>query len=299
MQFVKMVLVGIGQIFLQENGLSGLIIAIAMFFSHWSLGLGCLLGATIGTLIAQILKYPHAQIKQGLYGFNASLAFMCAMFTFGLNGVSPLVFVIGALSSIVSTLIMHLFLRHKKAAFTFPFVLSSWIFCWSLAKLGIFGLWQTTPVLADYTGTLNAIGQPFYAWAEVNFGSNMITGILLFVAIAISSPIAALYGMTAAILSPLLAAALFHIETNQLANGIYSFSAILVACTFAGRRLRDFIYVLTGILFAIFIQFGVAQTGLAPYTIGFIIAAWLVSWIKSKVDHSKLSSEKLSNLFNP
>lgn len=299
MQFIKIILVGIGQIFLQENGLSGLIICIAMFFSHWALGMGCLLGALIGTITAIKLHYPKDEIKQGLYGFNASLAFMCTIFTFRLEGVSPLVFILGIISAVVSTLIMREFTKRQLVAYTFPFVLTCWIFCWGIAQIGLFGLWQTTPHLMDRTATLDAINQPFYAWAEVNFGSSLITGMLLFIAIAISSPIAALWGMTATIISSFIANHILNVDPNQVANGIYSFSAILVACAFAGKKLRDFVYVIIGIFLAILIQFGIAKTHLAPYTIGFIISAWLISWIKNKVNHNKLTSEKLNDLFNP
>ncbi|OOF41648.1 urea transporter [Rodentibacter mrazii] len=299
MQFIKIVLVGIGQIFLQKNGLSGLIICIAMFFSHWALGIGCLLGAIIGTLTAIKLNYPKEEIKQGLYGFNASLAFMCTMFTFGLKGVSILVFLLGVISAVVATLVMREFTKRNWVAYTFPFVFTCWIFCWGIAQIGLFGLSQTTPNLVDHTATLDSIKQPFYAWAEVNFGGSLITGILLFIAIAISSPNVAIWGMSATIISPTLAGFLFDIEPNQLANGIYSFSAILLACAFFGNRFRDLVYVIFGITLAICIQFGVEKTGLAPYTIGFIVTAWLVLWIKGKVDHNKVSSEKLSNLFNP
>ncbi|QPB42464.1 urea transporter [Rodentibacter haemolyticus] len=299
MQFMKIVLVGIGQIFLQENGLSGLIIFIAMFFSHWTLAIGCLLGSIIGTIIAIKFHYPENEIKQGLYGFNASLAFMCTMFTFGLNGISPLIFFLGIVSSAVATIIMREFTKRNRVAYTFPFVLTCWIFCWGAAQIGLFGLSQTTPNLIDHTATLDSINQPFYAWAEVNFGSSLVTGLFLFIAIAINSPIAAIWGMTATIISPFIADCLFKIEPNQLANGIYSFSAILVACAFAGNRLRDFVYVIIGIILAIFIQFVIAQTGLAPYTIGFIVSSWFVLWFKNKVDHSKLNSKKITHLFNP
>ena len=261
MQFIKIVLVGIGQIFLQENGLSGLIICIAMFFSHWTLSVGCLLGSLIGTATAIKLNYPQNEIKQGLYGFNASLAFMCVMFTFGLTDISITIFILGALSAVISTLIMRELTKRNLVAYTFPFVFTCWFLCWGIAKIELFGLLQTSPSLLDHTSTVDS--------------------------------------MTATIISPLMAHALFNIEPNQLANGIYSFSAILVACAFAGERLRDFMYILIGIFLAILVQFSVAKVGIAPYTIGFIVAAWVLLWLKDKIDDKKLSSEKLSNLLNP
>ncbi|WP_150539046.1 urea transporter [Actinobacillus vicugnae] len=300
MKLLRTTLTGIGQIFLQENGLTGLIIVIAMFFSHWTLGIGCFVGALIGTLTAQLLRYPAAQIKQGLYSFNASLAFMCVMFTFGLvNAANPLIWLNAIIASIVATLIMREFTKRGKVAFTFPFVLTCWIFCWSVAKLNLLDLAQTTPELDDYTDTLHAISEPFYAWAEVNFGSSLITGVLLFLAIAISSPMAAMYGLAAATIGTAFANYLLTIHPNQLANGIYGFSPILVACAFAGERFRNFIYIIFGTLLAVFIQFSLSTLDIATYTIGFIVASWIILAIKAKVDKTAFDKNKLVRLLNP
>lgn len=135
---------------------------------------------------------------------------------------------------------MRAFLQRRKVAFTFPFVLTCWLLCFLIAKFQLFGLEQTTPELSDYTDTFNAIQSPLYAWAEVNFGSSVITGGLLFVAIAISSPMAAMYGMAAAVLGTAFAHHLLAVGHNNLANGLYGFSPILVACAFAGERLCHF-----------------------------------------------------------
>lgn len=300
MQFIKIVLVGIGQIFLQENGLSGLIICIAMFFSHWTLGVACFLGSLIGTLTARGLNYPISQIQQGLYGFNGSLAFMCVMFTFGEQDASyPLLWLWGVAAAVVSTLLMRAFLKRRKVAFTFPFVLTCWFFCFLTAKFQLFGLTQTTPALSDYTNTLNALQNPFYAWAEVNFGSSFITGVLIFVAIAISSPMAAMYGMAAAVFGTALAEHLLAVDHNNLANGLYGFSPILVACAFAGDRLRDFLYILLGTLLAVLIQFGFSELGIAPYTTGFILASWILLWVKSKTETVDVDKEKWLKWLNP
>ena len=73
-KFIKTSFVGVGQIFLQDNGWAGVLITIGMFFSHWALGVTCILGAVIGTLTAKVLKYKEEDILFGLYGFNGSLA---------------------------------------------------------------------------------------------------------------------------------------------------------------------------------------------------------------------------------
>ena len=304
MKLIKTTLVGIGQIFLQDNGWSGLLITIGMFFSHWTLGVTCFLGALIGTITATVLKYKKEDVEFGLYGFNASLAYMCTMFTFGLVDASnPLIWVIGAVAAVVSTIIMHLFVSNGKVAFTFPFVVTCWIFCWGFAKFGILGLAQTTPPLPDYTATLEAIRTPFYGWAEVNFGASWITGVLIFLAMAVSNPSVAMWGTAAASIGALFAHHILGIDVNVLSNGIYSFSPILVACafvTFAGPTVKraDFVYIIVGVLLAVLIHWAFSQF-IATYTIGFIVASWIMLAVKSAVEKAKPNTEDLVKSLNP
>lgn len=307
MKLIKTTLVGIGQIFLQDNGWSGLLITIAMFFAHPFLGVTCFLGALIGTITAKSLKYKDSDIDFGLYGFNGSLAYMCVIFTFALHdnaGFDPLVWVLGAVAAIVSTIIMHLFVSNGKVAFTFPFVVTCWVLCWAFAKYNVLGLTQTTPNLPIYTDTINAISTPFYGWAEVNFGASFITGVLIFLAMAISNPSVAMWGTAAASLGAIFAHYILGVDANVLANGIYSFSPILVACafiTFAGENIKraDFVYVLVGVLLSVLIHHLVASLGMATYTIGFIVASWIMLAVKSAVEKSGINTKDLIKSLNP
>ena len=308
MKLIKTTLVGIGQIFLQDNGWSGLLITIGMFFSHWTLGVTCFLGALIGTLTAKALKAKDADIEFGLYGFNASLAYMCVMFTFATNdahatwtAASPLLWVLGAVAAVIATVIMHVFVTKGWTAFTFPFVVTCWVLCWAFAKYNVLGLEQTTPALPDYTGTVDAITTPFYGWAEVNFGANFLTGVFIFLGLAISSPSVAMWGTAAATLGGLFAHYVLGIDANVLANGLYSFSPILVACAFvtkSGVSRADFIYIVVGVLLAVLIHYGVSQF-MATYTIGFIVATWIMEAVQKAVNKSNPNTEELVKSLNP
>ena len=308
MKLIKTTLVGIGQIFLQDNGWSGLLITIGMFFSHWTLGVTCFLGALIGTLTAKALKAKDADIEFGLYGFNASLAYMCVMFTFAtndahatLNGANPLLWALGAVAAVIATVIMHVFVTKGWTAFTFPFVVTCWVLCWAFAKYNVLGLEQTTPALPDYTGTIDAITTPFYGWAEVNFGANFLTGVFIFLGLAISSPSVAMWGTAAATLGGLFAHYVLGIDANTLANGLYSFSPILVACAFvtkSGVSRADFVYIVVGILLAVLIHYGVSQF-MATYTIGFIVATWIMEAVQKAVNKSNPNTEELVKSLNP
>ena len=308
MKLIKTTLVGIGQIFLQDNGLSGLLITIGMFFSHWTLGVTCFLGSLIGVLTAKALKAKDGDIEFGLYGFNASLAYMCVMFTFAtndahatLNGANPILWVLGAVAAVIATVIMHVFVTKGWTAFTFPFVVTCWVLCWGFSTFGILGLEQTTPALPDYTGTVDAITTPFYGWAEVNFGANFLTGVFIFLGLAISSPSVAMWGTAAATLGGLFAHYVLGIDANVLANGLYSFSPILVACAFvtkSGVSRADFVYIVVGVLLAVLIHYGVSQF-MATYTIGFIVATWIMEAVQKAVNKSNPNTEELVKSLNP
>ena len=308
MKLIKTTLVGIGQIFLQDNGWSGLLITIGMFFSHWTLGVTCFLGSLIGVLTAKALKAKDGDIEFGLYGFNASLAYMCVMFTFATNdahetwtAASPLLWVLGAVAAVIATVIMHVFVTKGWTAFTFPFVVTCWVLCWAFAKYNVLGLEQTTPALPDYTGTIDAITTPFYGWAEVNFGANFLTGVFIFLGLAISSPSVAMWGTAAATLGGLFAHYVLGIDANVLANGLYSFSPILVACAFvtkSGVSRADFVYIVVGILLAVLIHYGVSQF-MATYTIGFIVATWIMEAVQKAVNKSNPNTEELVKSLNP
>ena len=308
MKLIKTTLVGIGQIFLQDNGWSGLLITIGMFFSHWTLGVTCFLGSLIGVLTAKALKAKDGDIEFGLYGFNASLAYMCVMFTFAtndahatLNGANPILWVLGAVAAVIATVIMHVFVTKGWTAFTFPFVVTCWVLCWAFAKYNVLGLEQTTPALPDYTGTVSAITTPFYGWAEVNFGANFLTGVFIFLGLAISSPSVAMWGTAAATLGGLFAHYVLGIDANVLANGIYSFSPILVACAFvtkSGVSRADFVYIVVGILLAVLIHYGVSQF-MATYNIGIIVATWIMEAVQKAVNKSNPNTEELVKSLNP
>ncbi|MBB1542844.1 MAG: urea transporter [Flavobacteriaceae bacterium] len=308
MKLIKTTLVGIGQIFLQDNGWSGLLITIGMFFSHWTLGVTCFLGSLIGVLTAKALKAKEGDIEFGLYGFNASLAYMCVMFTFAtndahatLNGANPILWVLGAVAAVIATVIMHVFVTKGWTAFTFPFVVTCWVLCWAFAKYNVLGLEQTTPALPDYTGTIDAITTPFYGWAEVNFGANFLTGVFIFLGLAISSPSVAMWGTAAATLGGLFAHYVLGIDANVLANGLYSFSPILVACAFvtkSGVSRADFVYIVVGVLLAVLIHYGVSQF-MATYTIGFIVATWIMEAVQKAVNKSNPNTEELVKSLNP
>ena len=64
---------GIGQIFLMNNPLTGLAIAVAVSVHSVWMGVMLLLGAMVATLLAHLLGYADAVIRLGFYSFNGAL----------------------------------------------------------------------------------------------------------------------------------------------------------------------------------------------------------------------------------
>ena len=161
--------------------------------------------------------------------------------------------------------------------------------------------------MPDYTGTIDAIKTPFYGWAEVNFGASFLTGVFIFLGLAISSPSVAMWGTAAATLGGLFAHYVLGIDANVLANGLYSFSPILVACAFvtkSGVSRADFVYIVVGVLLAVLIHYGVGSIvingkNMATYTIGFIVATWIMEAVQKAVNKSNPNTEELVKSLNP
>lgn len=276
-------LTGVGQIFLQQSHKAGTLSVLAMTITHWALGLFCFLGSLIGCLTAYALRFPKNQIEQGLYGFNGSLAMMCVLVTFGYGSLgNPMLWCVAIFTAVLATLIMRVFLYYQKMALTFPFVLSCWLVLGFVGHYQLFGLTRAVFALSAMSDW-QKWAMPFYAWGEVNFSDNLITGILLFVAVAIGEFGVAIWGLIFAVLASVFAYGVFDIPQIELFAGLYGYSAVLVACVFAGRGRSSLYYGLGAMLLSVPIQYFTKQIGLPTYTFGFIGAVWIMTFIKNKL----------------
>ena len=70
MQVVQVILRGIGQVMLQNNVLSGILMLIGIAVGDWQAALLALAGNIVGNVAAWWFRYPVREIQDGLYGFN-------------------------------------------------------------------------------------------------------------------------------------------------------------------------------------------------------------------------------------
>src|SRR4051812_40665661 len=73
---------GIGQIFFQENALTGALFVLGIVVNSPLMAAGAVVGSAIGTATARVLKYDEAEVSAGLYGFNSSLVGIATLFFF-------------------------------------------------------------------------------------------------------------------------------------------------------------------------------------------------------------------------
>ena len=79
---VRAVFRGIGQVFFQENALTGVCFALGIALSSPLMAIGAVVGAAIGTATAWVLKFDKAELAAGIYGFNSALVGIATLFFF-------------------------------------------------------------------------------------------------------------------------------------------------------------------------------------------------------------------------
>ena len=73
---------GIGQVFFQDNTISGILIFIAVFWAGRKLGLYAVIGNVAAVIMAYFLGGEHSAIMLGLYGYNAILTIIAVSAVF-------------------------------------------------------------------------------------------------------------------------------------------------------------------------------------------------------------------------
>ncbi len=271
---------GFGQIMLQENSVTGLLFLIGIFYGSITMGFAALVAVICGTAIAYLLKYDRTEITKGLYGFSAALVGVAVMLF-----LKPLLWtwVVIILGSALAAILQHFFIKRKIPAFTLPFVLVTWLVLFVFNHFGKDLLALPTPVILHASDSL---AEGFKSFGQVMFQSNLVSGLLFFLALFISSPIAALYGLAAAIISAIIAF-VFSAPIDDINLGLYGFNAVLCAIVFAGDQVRDGIWVLVAVVLALGVSLLLIYLNIPQLTFPFVLATWITLFLKGKLSGVK------------
>jgi urea transporter len=276
----NIILKGLGQIMLQENPVTGSLFLVGIFYGSLTMGVAALLATISGTVTAFLLKYDKAEINKGLYGFSAALVGVAIMLFLRPVFISWIILIIG---SALATVIQHFFMKRKIPVFTLPFVLITWLILF-FTNPYCTGLLSETSITT--ASSINYLTVGFNGFGQVIFQDNLISGVLFFIAVFISSPISALYGFIGAVLSAFIA---FSISTPiaDINIGLFSFNAVLCAIVFAGHQIKDSIWALIAILLSLVISLLLLKFNFTQLTFPFVLASCVTLFIKKKYDNNR------------
>jgi len=275
-KYVIITLRGIGQVFLQNNTLTGLIFLIGIFYNSWIFGLGAILGNIISTFSAKIFKYSKEDIENGLYGFNGTLVGIATFYFFGFNFVTILAVLFG---SILSSVIMH-YINKKIPAFTAPFVISTWIIIFIITFLNISSLISSPFMQSNFFNLFSSVSKGF---GQVMFQENIITGILFFIGILINSRISAFSALYGSLIGSLFAI-LISLPINSINIGLFGYNAVLCAIALENtNKKQTFMFVTFAIILSVLINFSFNKIEIISLTAPFVLATWIIIFIKNKL----------------
>lgn len=284
------VLRGVGQVFFQENALSGAVFLLGIALSSPLMAVGGLVGAVIGTATALVLKFDETETTAGIYGFNSTLVGIATLFFFQPGAASLF---LGLLGCVAATVLTRLVRRHMPfPTYTAPFIVVTWVVFFLGTALGAARVEPGGPVAVGVLeASANGVGQ-------VMFQGAIATGVLFLVGIGLSdwrhaawvlagSIVGALAGSfhataAARVLDPESLVVRGLLETVSL--GLYGYNATLAAVALFLWR-RSFIPPLLGMLLSVPLTELVPRLGIPALTAPFVLATWIVlafGWLDSR-----------------
>ena len=273
---------GVGQVFFQENALSGVLFVIGIAFGSPMMALGAVVGSAIGSATAWALKFDEGELLGGIYGFNATLVGIATLFFF-----KPSAAVIGLLlvGAVVATLITWLFRRQLPfPTYTLPFIVTTWAIFFLGPALGASRVAPGGPL--DSAGYVQAIA---HGVSQVMFQASLWTALFFVVGIAVSDWRHASWVVLGSIIG--MAIGNYHLTevaraldpeslvdrsvAENVALGLYGYNATLAAVALYLWR-RSFIPPILGMFLAVALTDLVPLLGIPALTAPFVFATWIV-----------------------
>ena len=169
---------GIGQVFFQENALTGACFALGIAFSSPLMAVGSIVGSAIGMATARLMKFDRSEESAGIYGFNSALVGIAALFFFKPGALCVALLVVG---SVVAALVTWLMRRYVPfPTYTTPFIVTTWALYFLGLSLGAAQVDPGAPVTANF---LEAVA---HGIGQVMFQASIWTALLFLIGIALN-----------------------------------------------------------------------------------------------------------------
>lgn len=268
--FAEIVLRGISQVFLLNNVITGILFLAGAFYSSWRMGVGAVIGVLVGTFTALLLKYNRDDINQGLYGYNSTLVCLAIFYFFGFTVPSIIAAFLGSVLSVFITNVMRS--KWKLPPFTAPFIVSAWVVMAVLLTFQIVPL-QISPL--PNASKLEIIPALSDGVGQVMFLEDVISGIILFIGILVSSRVSALYALLGTGIGVVVAFAC-SFPLGMMNVGLFGFNGVLCGIAFSNKKWSSLILATASIVASVFVMYRMTNFGIITLTSPFVISTWLV-----------------------
>ena len=270
--FVRIVLRGIGQVMFQDHAGTGLLFLAGIAIASPFMALGALMGAVVGPVTAALAGFDREEIRMGIYGFNPVLVGTAMLFFLQPKTMTWVLVFFGCVAAACVTYLMRRYLKFP--TYTAPFVVVGWLVI--IVAHAVAG--STIDVIqppVDYTN-VGFFAHVLRGTAEVMFGANILTGALFIVGIAVSNWRHALLALLGSMVGTLLG--IYHQNpADTIALGIYGYNASLAAIAMYLWRKSLLIPLVAAALTVPLTEFfPSSQLGIPALTSPFVIASWIV-----------------------
>ncbi len=263
----RLVFRSLGQVFFQENALSGFLFVIGIAMSSPLMALGAIVGSAIGNVTARILKFDGAVLKAGIYGINAAVIGIATLFFFPIGVVSICLMVVGC---VVAALLTEA-LRRDVPFMTYaaPFNLTFWPIYFLGPALGVPRVEFAEPVTASF---VEAVA---FGIGQVLFQASIWTTLFFLVGMALNNWRHACWAVVASLVGMLVG--MYHQDSSAevAALGLYGYNAVLAALALSVWR-PSVLAPLLGIMFSVPLTEHIPLLGLPALTAPFVLSTWLV-----------------------
>lgn len=260
------------QVMFQNSPISGLFFFLGVLINSISMAISMFVAVFFANYFAQKLNYSSEDIENGLYGFNASLVGIAFILFFKLTLWSIVLLIFASFLSVIIFEYMKKNIKSFKA-FTFPFILTVWVF---LFFQGFLGLESASENIETSTFSYSFFDAIFTNFAQVFFQDYYLSGILFAIGIFFSSKRDFFYTLYASLLA-IFIAEIFGFLDNEISLGLYGYNAVLVALALINNvnNKKSFLTISFAIICSVFVVKLFFIFNLIALTFPFVLVSWI------------------------